>query len=1029
MKGEKNDILNDVKKFNELLKTFRSTNDSFHSHVSMGVPRGVFSFGKHMPEFWNLYQSVYETEQQYLAENPGEDTPILVDVDLKILYEENNVVSLYSNDQIETIIKAYQSTIIEFISFFGSDQKKQDSALTCVLLEKESYVAEIGGTRFIKNGFHLHFPKIFLNRKVHESYIIPKVKILTKGLFSNIGIEDFIDSNSLNVHWLLYGSSKYGNKPYKATKCYLKNCVETTFEDGLGDYIVSCHKGENKDDLLCQNRVMKMLPRILSIFLYDRVDEYFYDLSVSACSPLINDIKRFKKINKFEEISVKKTLEEAEILLGMINSSRSDDRNTWLNIGFCLWNLCQGCYEGFILWCEFAEKSCKFNECESITYWKKMRENQFTLGTLIYYAKIDSPEKYADFIKERTKKLFCSAISGGHNDLAHILFNEFQNEFVCTSIKTKDWFQFKNHIWTLTESGTSLRERISNNNSAIISFLRSNNEDEDDETDEEIRKKNKEKKNKLINKLINSCKSAPFKNNVMTEAQELFYNEKFLRLLNKNPNLIAFKNGVYDFENDLFRDGVPEDFISSSLPIEYHDYKNHPLIDEVEDFFEKVFPDKDIRDYFFDQVSQVFVGGNRAKVILFWTGEGNNGKTVTQNLFEKMLGSMAIKFSTSLITGKKKDLGSAAPELARAGDGVRWAVMDEPNADEMISSGTLKSLTGNDSFFARDLFQKGKETFEITPMFKLHMICNKLPIIKDADNATWNRVRVIPFEATFLPVEECPKDITEQFAQKKFPVDKHFSVNKIPKLSEPLAWYLIQRWRLSRNTECVEPDKVKVATSLYRQENDIYKHFEQQCIIDKPGTKITIAVLYSYFKDWFKEEYPQFQIPPRTTFRTHFVGMWGNLIKNRFWLNKTIGTGEGEIDEDDDIVPVVPSVSVPSVSVPSVSVPSVSVPSVSVPSVSVLGEKNSIKKKVLCNKKINDLNDIHLTNTLDPDLIINHLEERREAMSTILLRKELQKEIKKETQKEIKKETQKEIKKEKFNYVFYSSSDESSDEE
>jgi hypothetical protein len=50
-------------------------------------------------------------------------------------------------------------------------------------------------------------------------------------------------------------------------------------------------------------------------------------------------------------------------------------------------------------------------------------------------------------------------------------------------------------------------------------------------------------------------------------------------------------------------------------------------------------------------------------------------------------------------------------------------------------------------------------------------------------------------------------------------------------------------------------------------------------------------------------------------------------------------------------------------------------------------------------------------------------------MSTILLRKELQKEIKKETQKEIKKETQKEIKKEKFNYVFYSSSDESSDEE
>ena len=52
-----------------------------------------------------------------------------------------------------------------------------------------------------------------------------------------------------------------------------------------------------------------------------------------------------------------------------------------------------------------------------------------------------------------------------------------------------------------------------------------------DEEDE--KKSNKQRKN--LNKLIASCKSAPFKNNIMVEAQELFYHEKFLNLLNKNP--------------------------------------------------------------------------------------------------------------------------------------------------------------------------------------------------------------------------------------------------------------------------------------------------------------------------------------------------------------------------------------------------------------------------------------------------------------------------------------------------------------
>jgi phage/plasmid-associated DNA primase len=224
--------------------------------------------------------------------------------------------------------------------------------------------------------------------------------------------------------------------------------------------------------------------------------------------------------------------------------------------------------------------------------------------------------------------------------------------------------------------------------------------------------------------------------------------------------------------------------------------------------------------------------------------------------------------------------------------------MDEPNADEMISSGTLKGLTGNDSYWARDLFQKGKETREIQPMFKLHMICNKLPAIKDADKATWNRIRVIPFESTFKVENECPQDFEEQIKQKVFPMDKNFT-DKIPTMTQPLAWFLIQRWRTIRKLEPVEPEKVKVATDMYRQENDIYKQFEQQCVFTIPEARLLPATLYSRFKDWFKEEYPNHNTPTRSTVRQHFVTQWGALEKGKYWTNKTCKPQE-EVEDDNE---------------------------------------------------------------------------------------------------------------------------------
>jgi P4 family phage/plasmid primase-like protien len=902
--------------FSAFMSAHKCSYDSSYTHVSMGFPKGIYQIGNQtLPQFWNMYSSVYKTHRQYIAEKQGEETPILVDVDLKIKLSDSKDFDesiLYTQEQVKAVVMAYQQSITDHVNFEGCDETKQTSAYTCVLLEKKPYMVEQGGIYYKKGGFHLHFPKIFLTKREHANYIIPKAKLLTKGLFNNLGIEDFIDAGVLGVNWLLYGSSKISSEAYTATKCFLKEGEATTLENGLNDYKVAVFHKEEASALKCDNHnIISMLPRILSVFLYNRFDDYYFNIKTYVPSPLLNDIGVFcKQIRKFNEKSVEEQLKEADILLDMIHESRADSWDTWMKIGWCLHSISEGSVQGFVSWCNFSSRSNKYNESECISAWQNMRDNSFSIGTLKYFAKFDNPEMYKEHTRNYTKKLFKVAIEGGHNDLAKILHNEFNNEFVCVSIRGKEWYQFKNHIWHINEVGTGLRERISNNNSVILTHLQDikdetmkkiyeqnyeetdDEETDDEENGDECTKKDKNKKKiKQINKLMSNCKSAPFKHNIMVEAQEMFYNERFLSLLNKNPYLIAFKNGVYDFQADVFREGTPEDYLSSCLPINYVDYKttDHPQILQIEDFFRKIFPDDSLREYFLYQASQVFIGGNRAKIILFWTGEGNNGKTVTQYLFERMLGPMAVKFSTALITGKKKDLGTAAPELARSGGGVRWAVMDEPNADETILSGTLKALTGNDSFFARDLFQKGKETVEITPLFKLHMICNKPPVIKDADKATWNRIRVVRFESTFLPANECPSTVEEQIRQKKFPVDKNFSSDTVPKLLEPLAWFLINQQKLCKDVECVEPESVKIATEMFRQDNDIYKQFEEQSTFYKENSTVTITNLYTFFKDWIQQEYPHVQVPSRAACRSAFIDMWGPLTK-RGWLNRAIGT-------------------------------------------------------------------------------------------------------------------------------------------
>jgi len=882
----------------------------FHTHVSMLQPRGKFQFNREKLEsFWEVYcTKILEDEDAIVgvAEKPQHYMPVLADVDLKVKETDDIEFAehLYKDSHVKQLIDVYQSILRNIVEGCTDDH------LLCVLLEKPMYYISAGSVSYAKNGFHLHFPNLFLSKVDQEVHLIPRVKEETQKLkiFSELGYEDssvVIDKACCTVPWLIYGSRKSEDMdPYKVTKVFTSDGVEITLEEAFKNYRIYDMREKTID---IRGKVELFLPRILSIIPYGRPTQ---EVVQGLISPLKEKIQEQKVKNKKPlKVSVEEALKISEKLLPMLADFRAEERNEWITVGWILYNIGDASPQAMEQWMDFSAR-CeeKYDEANCIYEWERMSKKDLTLGTLKYFASIDSPHLYKEFKKEQAEHYVKESLNGSHNDVAKVLFSEYGTEFICASISGKTWFQFRDHRWEEIEEGVFLREKISEDIVLKYSEMGSDlfaklagNHDKGEEAMFNARLKQ-------VQKIINNLKASPYKSNIMKEAMEVFYDRRFKQKLDQNPYIIGFKNGVYDLKLNEFRAGRPEDFVNKNMPIEYKEYnETDEVVQDVIEFLLKVFPDESIRTYFLDTYSDIFVGGNKQKKVYMWTGEGDNAKSITQKFFELMLGELAIKFNTQYFTGKKVASGSANPELSRAAPPVRHATMEEPDADEQLNIGELKKLSGGDSYWARDLFERGKSTREVFPMFTLTFICNKLPKLKYSDKATWNRIRVIPFESTFVdPSEPCPATLDEQLRQKRFPMDKEFG-KKIPNMVSAFAWYLLQ-WRQKISVR-IEPAKVREATAVYRRQNDIYRQFIEESIIEDKNSSLTITEMYAQFKEWFKEGWPNMSLPIKNEVKEYFDRLWGDADRGVKWngyrirtLQDDVDSGEVIILEEDDLV-------------------------------------------------------------------------------------------------------------------------------
>lgn len=888
---------------------------TFFTHTSMITPKGIFAFPHNqLDSFWETYCGIVFKDSNAvlgLNEVPQQFMPVIGDIDIKVEINKLSELkfphisdsskikpgqNIYSEEQLRQTVKTYQMALKKTVTGIS------DKELACVVLEKPSYVKNYSKAQYLSNGFHLHFPYIFLDKSDIQIFILPLVQsCLDKlKLFDNIlpgKSSKVVDEGIFANPWLIYGGRKKTEADaYRVTRVYDAENRVVALDDALRDYEIF---DQAQKAISFTRDVSYYLPRILSVFSH-----YRKTMSVNPhfkAPILISQRKTRQKKKEYEVEELSETVRLIGKLLPLLNRERADDYHEWMKVGWIIYNATDGADEGLERWKNFSEGSDKYSESKCEYLWDRMTRGGYTIGTLRYLARLDSPERYQQIMKSDAKNELKQILSiGTHTHIAKTLHKLYGDEFICANISKQVWFHFRDHHWEEIESGFYLRNRISDEILGIVEEIKKDEHRKKNETEDDIEKAMHDRRIKCIEKLQVKLNEAPYKDNIMKEARYLFYNSDFLDRLDANPNLITFKNGVYDFIRNEFRPGRPDDYFSKTLPIRYDTSLTltDKRVEEVLSFFEKIFPDETLRNYFLDRASEKLEGGNKRKEIYMWVGSGNNGKTVTQKLFDKMLGKFGVKMPTSLITGKKPNIGAAFPEIVRLA-GVRDTTMDEPEKSEKIKSGALKIFTGNDALIGRDLYAGAKHMREIDPMFKLNFICNSLPYFEAVDNATWNRIRVILFESTFVEADKAPETDEEQMRRKIFPMDKDFT-SKIPRMVEPLAWYLIyHRLHFKKDTL---PEKVRVATQEYRNSNDFVGQFVAENFVPCEDAKISLDEVYPIFKIWYRENLSG-EIPRKKDVKEDLIKVWGDPINpGCIWKGYKQYTLEEQLHDGDVVI-------------------------------------------------------------------------------------------------------------------------------
>jgi len=317
-------------------------------------------------------------------------------------------------------------------------------------------------------------------------------------------------------------------------------------------------------------------------------------------------------------------------------------------------------------------------------------------------------------------------------------------------------------------------------------------------------------------------------------------------------DLFGCENGVLDFAEECFRPYRFDDFITYSCGydftpsligfkvIEQDRCRRVVAADLTADFsasfklimdcYGKIFPDEELRNYFFKIISTGLSGRAIEKFFVF-NGAGRNGKGLTNEFLEKVFGSYFVSVSPTIFSENQKNKSSASanPEIAKL-DKKRYIVSKEPQKDAPLHNSVVKDVTGGGNTSARMLYSSKTQV----KLCGTHVMeANVKPNFSEApQEADVERINDILFQSLFTG-EEDRWDETTGETNHIYPLDAGLketlksSISIRNAMLNVLLHNLMMVKAQCYNVDFFKPDSVKQRSLAYLQNSyDLHNIFK-----------------------------------------------------------------------------------------------------------------------------------------------------------------------------------------------------------
>jgi putative DNA primase/helicase len=237
--------------------------------------------------------------------------------------------------------------------------------------------------------------------------------------------------------------------------------------------------------------------------------------------------------------------------------------------------------------------------------------------------------------------------------------------------------------------------------------------------------------------------------------------------------------------------------------------------------------DTALADYLQRWAGYTLTGETREHAFLVLCGPGGNGKSVLVNTIAAALGDYAATAPMETFMASQHD---RHPTDLAGLRGARLVTAHETEAGRVLAEARLKALTAGDTIAAR--FMRA-DFFSFRPTFKLVMVGNYRPVIRNPDAAMRRRLHLLPI--TFTPT--APDHGLEAALRAELPGILAWAV------AGCLAW---------QSEGLGMPNAVREATAAYFADQDLLAQWLGERCEVRRGEEVASSALFRDWSQWTK---------------------------------------------------------------------------------------------------------------------------------------------------------------------------------